>query len=198
MCYSSYEQCGCVNPYLWNIRWIVLPDADQMIFASLCDPSNGCFATASDALFASESLLDKYCSDCSTECSITSFNLQTSSSKPFIEGDLDDIKAFVENSSVQLPANWSTTWRERIYENYLRVNILRETHIVETNTQSASLGFVDVLSNVGGQTGLWIGISFLSIMEFIEMIYRLIRYQIHLAREMIRRKTQIATLETYN
>ncbi|CAF4410788.1 unnamed protein product, partial [Adineta steineri] len=34
-------------------------------------------------------------------------------------------------------------------------------------------------SNVGGQTGLWIGISFLSLMELAEMIYRLIRSQCH-------------------
>jgi hypothetical protein len=42
---------------------------------------------------------------------------------------------------------------------------------------------VDVLSNVGGQTGLWIGVSFLSIMELAEMLYRLIRYQYYVIRK---------------
>ena len=88
-------------------------------------------------------------------------------------------KSFCRKFFSILPADWSTAWREHIHGNYLRVNILRETNVVEVNTQSASLDFIDVLSNVGGQTGLWIGISFLSIMELIEMIYRLIRYQVH-------------------
>jgi hypothetical protein len=43
---------------------------------------------------------------------------------------------------------------------------------------------VDVLSNVGGQTGLWIGVSFLSIMELAEMLYRLVRYQYHAIRRI--------------
>ena len=150
-----------------------------MILASLCDLESVCFERASVAFFSSEALIEKYCSDCSEECSIISFTLQTSSSKPYLDWQMDQIKAFVENSSVQLPADWSTAWREHIHGNYLRVNILRETNVVEVNTQSASLDFIDVLSNVGGQTGLWIGISFLSIMELIEMIYRLIRYQVH-------------------
>ena len=49
---------------------------------------------------------------------------------------------------------------------------------VENSTQSAQINIVDVLSNIGGLTGLWIGISFLSLMEFAEMIYRLIRHQL--------------------
>ncbi|CAF4945099.1 unnamed protein product, partial [Rotaria sp. Silwood1] len=44
------------------------------------------------------------------------------------------------------------------------------------------------LSNVGGQTGLWIGISFLSVMEFIEMLYRILRYEFHIIRRAITNK----------
>ncbi|CAF0888993.1 unnamed protein product [Rotaria sordida] len=186
-----YEQCGCVNPYLWYIRWIVLPGTDNIIFAPACYPSDDCFDKVSKRLFASASLVEIYCSDCSQECSTNSFVLQTSSSMLYIDSKLDTIKNFVENSLVPLPNNWSTTWRQHIYENYLTINILRETSIVETHTQTSTLGFVDVISNIGGQTGLWIGISFLSIMELIEMIYRLIRYQIHVIRESIQRKINI-------
>ena len=57
-----------------------------------------------------------------------------------------------------------------------------ESALVETCTETATLELVDVISNVGGQTGLWIGISFLSLMEIIEMFYRLIRHHFHLVR----------------
>jgi hypothetical protein len=100
---------------------------------------------------------------------------------------MDGIKAFVESSSVPLPANWSTTWRDQIYTNYLQLSVIRETTIVENYTQIATIQIVDVLSNIGGQTSLWIGMSFLSLMELAEMFYRLIRYQCH----TIKRKIQI-------
>lgn len=93
-----------------------------------------------------------------------------------------DIKAFVENSSVPLPANWSTTWRHEIHANYLQVSVVCETTMVENYTQTAKIRLVDVLSNIGGQTSLWIGMSFLSMMELLEMFYRLIRYQFHAIR----------------
>jgi len=104
---------------------------------------------------------------------------------------MDEIKAFLEDSSVPLPSDWPTTWRTSIQGNYLPVSVVRETIVIENYTQTAQLGLVDVLSNIRGQTGLWIGISFLSLMEFIEMLYRLIRYQCHLIRIAIRRRQEI-------
>ncbi|CAF4701698.1 unnamed protein product [Rotaria sp. Silwood1] len=177
-----YEQCGCVNPNLWNARSIVKPDSEEIIIAPLCNVTNQCYSTAANKIWTSSSLMNKYCLDCLQQCTITSFIVQASSSRAPLEWEMNDIKAFVENSSVSLPANWSITWREHIYADYLAVNIARETNIVETNSQTATMGLVDVLSNIGGQTGLWIGISFLSIMEIIEMLYRLMRHEFHLIR----------------
>ena len=59
-----------------------------------------------------------------------------------------------------------------------------ESTRVEVYTQQASMSPVDVISNVGGQTGLWIGISFLSLMEIAEMIYRLIRHRCQRVRRL--------------
>lgn len=70
--------------------------------------------------------------------------------------------------------------------NYIAVNIVCETTRVETYTEAASISPVDLLSNIGGQTGLWIGISFLSLMELIEMLYRLVRYHYHVLRRRVR------------
>lgn len=75
----------------------------------------------------------------------------------------------------------ATQWRECIRKSYLSIEVLDESALVGNYTTTTTLGFVDVLSNVGGQKGRRIGISFLSLIEASEMIYRLIRYHIYLA-----------------
>jgi hypothetical protein len=47
---------------------------------------------------------------------------------------------------------------------------------------------VDLLSNVGGQTGLWIGVSFLALMELVEMLYRLVRFEFHVIKQAIQNR----------
>ncbi|CAF4979127.1 unnamed protein product [Rotaria sp. Silwood1] len=169
----------------------MLPGTDTIITTPLCNVTNPCYSQAVNVLLNSIPIMDKYCTDCSQQCLIINFNIQTSSLKTPLKWQLDGIKAFVENSSIPLPTNWSTTWRKHIYNNYLSLSVVRETSIVEINTQSSVLGLVDIVSNIGGQTGLWIGISFLSIMELIEMLYRLIRHEYHIIRESITRKRQV-------
>lgn len=87
-----------------------------------------------------------------------------------------DLKKQVESFGVPLANNWSQTWQEEIGKNYVAVEVVGETSNVEDYTEQASTTGTDLLSNVGGQTGLWIGISFLSFMEILEMLYRLVRY----------------------
>ena len=154
----------------------MLPGTNKVILAPLCDSNNTCYKTAQIELLNSLSLLNKYCFDCSGQCSITNFLVDSSSLTTPLEWQMDGIKTFVENSSVPLPTNWSTTWRHQIHTNYLQVSVVCETTMVENYTQTAIIHLVDVLSNIGGQTSLWIGMSFLSLMELIEMFYRLIRH----------------------
>ncbi|CAF0954640.1 unnamed protein product [Adineta ricciae] len=178
LCEQAYvfDQCGCVNPYKWNARSIMLSGTNKIIYTTLCGTNNTCYRDAISVFSASPSLMDQYCADCQTQCEKTDFAVQTSSSVAPIEFQMNDIKLFVENSTVPLPTNWSSTWREQIYSNYLRVDVVRRTGIVEMNTESATLAPVDLFSNIGGQTGLWIGVSFLSLMELVEIIYRLIQH----------------------
>ncbi|CAF3139278.1 unnamed protein product [Rotaria sp. Silwood2] len=183
----AYEQCGCVSPYLWNGRTLYVSSINRVVFAPLCELDNMCYNKAIGELLTSSSLMKSYCSECLQECVIRNFIVQTSSLSLPGEWEMEKIKKFVENSTIPLPTNWSSTWQDEIRKNYLTINVVRETSIVENSTQSATMGVVDVFSNVGGQTGLWIGISLLSIMELIEMLYRLIRNEFHI----IRRKIQV-------
>ena len=190
----SYERCGCVSPYLWNARTIILPETKKVILAPVCQivSTNSCYNQAVDELLNSPSLIEKYCSDCSQQCSLTDFVIQKSALSAPSDWQMAGIKYFVENlTGVPLPTNWSTTSYEYVQKNYVALTVVRETTIVENSTQKAQLGVVDILSNIGGQTGLWIGISFLSIMEFIEMVYRLSRRQCHSIRLKLSRKKQI-------
>ncbi|CAF1438327.1 unnamed protein product [Adineta ricciae] len=177
-----YEQCGCVFPGQWNARSIVLPGSNQIIVAPLCNSTDSCFAIAMNNFDATPSIQEKYCSGCSQQCSITNFIVKSSIMTTPPEWIIGDIKAFVENSSLPLASDWSTNWREHIHASYVSLAVSGESTLVENYTEVATLGFVDVISNVGGQTGLWIGISFLSLVEVLEMLYRLVRYHVYLVR----------------
>jgi hypothetical protein len=141
----------------------------------------------------SSSEADRYDLDCPQACLLVDFIIQKSSLSTPVPWQMNGIKTFVENSLVPLPPDWSNAWCEYIRTNYLAISVVRETNVVENNTQTATISLIYVLSNIGGQTGLWIGISLLSIMEMIEMFYRLIRYQCHVIRSAVQRKKYMIT-----
>ena len=167
---------------MWDIRSIVLPGMTDATAVPLCNVSDGCYVLAADEFqnFSPEQY--NATDDCSQACSTVDFPVELSSLLTPVEWEMRLIKRFVENTSVPLPSSWTNTWRDQIQRNYLSIDVERETVVVENNTQSATLSLGDLLSNIGGQTGLWIGISVLSIMELIEMLYRLLRYQWHVIR----------------
>ena len=183
-----YTKCGCVSPAQWNVRSIILPGTSQVISVPLCNTTNPCFGPATIEFEVTSSIINEYCTACAQQCSITSFSVKSSIATTPPDWLIPVIKSFVENSSMPLPSDWNTEWQTHIKASYLSLDLLSESTLVENYTQTATMGFVDVLSNIGGQTGLWIGISFLSLMEFVEMIYRLIRYHFYLIRRAAQRK----------
>ncbi|CAF3071871.1 unnamed protein product [Rotaria sp. Silwood2] len=120
---------------------------------------------------------------CTLECTTTNFLTKISSLLAPTQWLLDDLKPKIESLSVPLPANWSNTWQSDISQNYVALEVVSESARMEILTDTASIGPVDLLSNIGGQTGLWIGISFLSLMEITEMLYRLIRCKLYNLRK---------------
>ncbi len=184
----SFQQCGCINPLQWSARSVVLPDTHQIFEAPLCDPLSTCYQYASVRFTTTPSLWDEFCSNCTQECSTVDFLLTPSSltapSIPFA----NVTKTFVESTSVSLPTNWTTDWFTEVENNYVSLQVVCESNQVENNTQEAAISAVDVLSNVGGMAGLWIGMSFLCIMEFVDLLYRLFRHEIRIIKQAIRRK----------
>lgn len=174
----SYQECGCVDPYQWTARTVILPGTNNMIEAMICNATSSCFTDATDRIQNSDELWNQFCSDCAESCSTADFTITPSAVSAPSPWLLNDIKTFVERSDVPTTETWNETWISDIKENYVALDVICETTRIENYSEDASISGVDVISNVGGHTGLWIGISFLSLMELVEMFYRLIRYHI--------------------
>ena len=187
----SYTQCGCASVDQWLARSIVLPGTNQLIVARLCNRTNGCPLNATNRLLSSPDLWDQFCSDCTQACSTTDFIITPSSVPAPAPLIAYAAKAFVESVGVPLPANWSTNWQTEVENNYIGLDVVCQSTLIENFTQDPSITAVDVLSNVGGQSGLWIGISFLSVMELVEMLYRLARHEYKVLVKKIKRRMEI-------
>ncbi len=192
--FLRYQKCGCINPFMWTIRSVVLPGTRTVINGSLCDIANLCYYEAAKEFLTTPSTVYSFCEGCPEECSTVDFTVRLSSLSAPASYLMPGIKQFVESSSIPLPANWSTTWSSEIQANYVGLEVVCENTRVTNYTRQATLTPAVVLSNVGGQTGLWMGISFLSLMEIVEMLYRLIRSQYHRIRGKIRKKILVYTV----
>ena len=178
----SYRKCGCVDPNEWIARFVVLPGTNRTIEAPLCIAQDTCYKVAASELANSSSIKDEHCSDCKQGCSSTSYIVTPSAVASPTTEVAEEVRAWVESQGVPLPPNWTTNWETEVENNYVKLEVVCQSPLVENITQQALIGAVEVLSNVGGHTGLWIGISFLSIMEFVEMLYRLVQHQFHAIR----------------
>lgn len=188
---SRYEKCGCIDPLQWGSRSMILLNTTKVVNASLCAFTNPCYSEAKTELMNTKRILRLYCTNCTQECSTKDFILKSSSVKAPTHFLLTKIKRFVESSSIERPINWSETWKSEIPESYLSMEISYETTRTEVYNQQPSISPGDVISNVGGQTGLWLGISFLSLMELAEMIFRLIQFEYRRVRRVyVERQTQ--------
>jgi hypothetical protein len=128
------------------------------------------------------SIWNEFCSSCTQECSKIDYTVTTSSVAAPSSVYAIATKVFVESSTLALPSDWATNWLAEVEKNFVGLEVVCESTQVENYTQEASVSGTDVLSNVGGLTGLWIGVSFLSVMEVVEMLYRLARQQYRIVR----------------
>ena len=172
-----YEKCGCFSPSLWHIRYVVLPGTSQIINASLCQATDSCTSNILSAFV--EVFGNNYCADCNAECSYTDFPSHISSASLFLDYDIGKIKTWVENTGIPLTSTWNTTWQNDITLSYLSIDIVSESPRIEKFTQKPSIDWIGLVSSIGGHTGLWIGISFLSLLELAEMLFRLVRRRIY-------------------
>ena len=191
----SYQKCSCINPSRWTASSVAVPGTNKTINPPLCEMSNPCYIDAISELMNTYSIWSTLCADCTQECFISDFAIKASSlaaPPPYL---MNSIAEFVKSTNVPLSDNWNTSQMDEIQSNYLSMEVSYETTRTEVYNEQATLSPVDVLSNVGGQTGLWIGISFLSLMELAEMLFRLVRYQGHSIRKSIKKRFRSRTVK---
>lgn len=181
---NRYDQCGCISPYEWTSRHIILPSTTNVIDSPLCNITDECYSKAVKEFQSNSSIASTVAGDCRLECSTNEFLITISSIISPPKWYFNSIKQFVELSEISLPDNWNLTWMNEIEKNYVGINVVCETTRIESFTQQATLNPIDLLSNIGGQTGLWIGISFLSLFEIFEMLFRLFRHQFYHLRNI--------------
>lgn len=169
--------CGCISPYEWAARSLVLPGTAIAIDVPLCALDDPCYSKATDEFVNNRSVWGTFCSDCTPECHCVSLKKDISSLDAPMEWMFDSIKDFVESSSIPVVKNWSNNWRTEIRKNYIGLNVQLQLAQMKNYTAVASMGWLDLISNIGGHTGLWIGLSFLSMMELIEMLMNLFEHE---------------------
>lgn len=172
-----YEQCGCLHPWQWINPIVFDRQSNTTIRGSLCNITDPCYTYEADRVMKTPSLYRGYCPSCLTECSVVTLNVVATFISAPPSWLLPSVKDFVEKSAIPLPSDWNTSWSTRIPLDYVAIDLVREKNYVENYTDEASISGLNLLSNIGGHTGLWIGMSFLSLLEVIEMVYRLIRAQ---------------------
>ena len=190
-----YDQCGCVDPHSWSSRFVVRLGTKTAIVAPFCNTSDVCHIDVMKRFRSNLSMRAELCSECRGECDFVRFETKLSSFAVPADSTLDHVRAILESSNASLPSDWSNTWPVHVQKNFVRLLVQCESLLVEHYNQTPSLSKIDVLSNIGGHTGLWIGISFLSLMELVELACRLIRSQYHLLRRRMRRTTRVANNE---
>ncbi|CAF4714499.1 unnamed protein product, partial [Rotaria sp. Silwood2] len=137
-----YQECGCVNPFEWSARSVVLPGTNTIIQAPLCNLNDTCYSNAVVRISKTTSIWDQFCSDCLQECSTVAFTVTSSSvAAPSLSSSYVS-KAFVESLSVPLPTNWTTNWLNEVQNNFISLEVVCESTQVENYTQQASLSSV--------------------------------------------------------
>ena len=167
------------------MRFVVPSGTTRVVDAPICNTTDVCLIKIADQFRMDVSMWQRSCPECPDECLSVRFETRLSSLTLSTDGIRDGIKRFVESSDVPLPTNWSGIWPAEIQKNFVKLTVQCESLSVMYYNQTPSISPVDLLSNVGGQTGLWIGISFLSLMELVEMAYRLVRHQYRVIRQKI-------------
>ena len=185
----SYTKCGCIDPYEWTARHLVVPGTNNTITAPVCSQDNKCYREELDRINSNYDIWIQNCPMCTLECKSTDFLTKLSSLLAPMQWLMDDLKPKIETLSVPLPTDWSNTWQSEISQNYIALEVVSESARLEILNDTASIGPIDLLSNIGGQTGLWIGISFLSLIEIFEMIYRLIRLKFCKLRKKLNQRS---------
>ncbi|CAF0715638.1 unnamed protein product [Brachionus calyciflorus] len=114
------------------------------------------------------SILKKIClPQCPLECNSMKFNILYSFNDFINEKNNEDLNSFY---------NFTGTNRRQMKKDLTLINLYYETLNYEEIIEKESIDFVGLLSNLGGIAGLFLGISFLSLVEIFEMAFQILYF----------------------
>lgn len=125
------------------------------------------------------SLKDKYCGKkCPLECHSVKFNVHTS------HADYPTItytSAIRNNPKIRnkYASNLSELTHESLKRNMLELSVFYGDLGYEKYERLAKMEFSELVSNVGGTLGLFLGMSFLSLIELVDIILQIFFYKLN-------------------
>ncbi|UJR30356.1 hypothetical protein I4U23_017891 [Adineta vaga] len=131
----------------------------------------------------------QYCPHCLPECELIQYTIQSSYADypnfRSIEKVSKRIKRFlrrINSTSYENRSTCSKNPNEAFLDDIVAVGITASPYATEILSESPMYTWVDLISSIGGQTGLWIGVSLISFVELVELLFLLFR---HLIRSFI-------------
>ena len=147
------EMCGCIETGSQ-----FTPDSDRFANYPDCNINNTCCYI--EQIYRPESC------NCVSACEYTTFDISTSYTAFPAKNSLQTLIEVLQNETGEaFPTNMSF-----YEENFLSIDIYFESLNVELQTTKDAYGVVALLSDIGGQLGLFLGVSVISVMEFVTWV----------------------------
>ena len=86
----------------------------------------------------------------------------------------DYFNAYDSINDTQVNAFDKLSKLDLIKKNFLQVNIILHSNSMLQLTDTALIGWETMMSNVGGTISFWFGMTFLSLLEFVEFLFNLL------------------------
>ncbi|XP_050392953.2 amiloride-sensitive sodium channel subunit gamma [Patella vulgata] len=179
-CYKTCLQlniiktCGCCYPYQPCSGIALQSGLDMHDDVQFCNISNTDITSCVKGIQRRYNKNDLGCSDiCKPSCRELMYNSQISSSlwptNPAMSDLIDRLKVNDPSLKPKLDNMTADEQRTFIRDNVLKVDIYYQKLNYETISTTPSYMLEDLLSDIGGQLGLFLGLSVVTMMEFVEL-----------------------------
>ncbi|XP_077988552.1 epithelial sodium channel subunit alpha-like [Glandiceps talaboti] len=182
-CYINrvVEECGCIDG--------LYPSPSEDVNLSVCRYDNMTDFKCKERIdleYQTQSPSMKC--DCPHPCHSVSYRTEYSSALWPTDNTVDYLNAMLSKRNYRLHEMVemaTATGEDLVRHNMVKLRIYYQDLNYQIVTHSADYRVADLMSDIGGQLGLWIGLSILTLAELIEFVYAVLRL---LVRSCLRHK----------